>query len=82
MGSVDVNNGTSDDSSNDMYMGMASTSSDDQTTSTSYPFYVELDSSENLMLGQHVYIERDIGQDEKKRRSVAQRLLYSGHRYQ
>ena len=44
MGSVDVNNGTSDDSSNDMYMGMASTSSDDQTTSTSYPFYVELDS--------------------------------------
>ena len=27
---------------------------------------VELDSSENLMLGQHVYIERDIGQDEKK----------------
>lgn len=66
MGSVDVNNGTSDDSSNDMYMGMASTSSDDQTTSTSYTFYVELDSSENLMLGQHVYIERDIGQDEKK----------------
>lgn len=66
MGSVDVNNGTSDDSSNDMYMGMASTSSDDQTTSTSYPFYVELDSSENLMLGQRVYIERDIGQDEKK----------------
>ena len=37
-------------------MGMASTSSDDQTTSTSYPFYVELDSSENLMLGLHVYI--------------------------
>ena len=66
MGSVDVNNGTSDDSSNDMYMGMASTSSDDQTTSTSYPFYVELDSSENLMLGQHVYIERDIGQDDQK----------------
>ena len=66
MGSIDVNNGTSDNSSNDMYMGMASTSSDDQTTSTSYPFYVELDSSENLMLGQHVYIERDIGQDEKK----------------
>ena len=66
MGSVDVNNGTSDDSSNDMYMGMASTSSDDQTTSTSYPFYVELDSSENLMLGQHVYIEPDEGQDDNK----------------
>ena len=46
-------------------MGMSS-SSDEQTTSTSYPFYVELDSSDGLMLGQHVYIERDIGQDELK----------------
>ena len=50
----------------DMNMGMSSTSSDDQTSSTSYPFYVELDSSEDLMLGQHVYIERDMGQDDKK----------------
>lgn len=63
MGSIDVNNGTSDNDNN--YWGMVS-SSDDQTSSTSYPFYVELDSSEDLMLGQHVYIERDIGQDEQK----------------
>ena len=27
-----------------------------QTASSSYPFYVEMDSSEGLMLGQHVYI--------------------------
>ena len=66
MGSIDVNNGTSEDDSNDMYFGMSSTDSDDQTSSTSYPFYVELDSSEDLMLGQHVYIERDLGQDEQK----------------
>ena len=66
MGSIDVNNGTSEDDSNDMYFGMSSTGSDDQTSSTSYPFYVELDSSEDLMLGQHVYIERDLGQDEQK----------------
>lgn len=66
MGSIDVNNGSSDDDSSDMYFGMSSTGSDDQTTSTSYPFYVELESSEDLMLGQHVYIERDIGQDEQK----------------
>ena len=66
MGSIDVNNGTSDEDNSDMYFGMSSTSSDDQTSSTSYPFYVELDSSEDLMLGQHVYIERDIGQDEQK----------------
>ena len=38
-----------------------------QTTSTSYPFYVELDSSQGLLLGQHVYIERDTGlQDREK----------------
>ena len=66
MGSIDMNNGTSDSDSSDMNMGMSSTGSDDQTSSTSYPFYVELDSSENLMLGQHVYIERDMGQDDKK----------------
>lgn len=65
MGSIDMNNGTSDNDS-DNYFGMSSTSSDDQTSSTSYPFYVELDSSDDLMLGQHVYIERDIGQDEQK----------------
>lgn len=64
MGSIDVNNGTSDSDSNS-YWGMMSTS-DDQTSSTSYPFYVELDSSDDLMLGQHVYIERDIGQDDQK----------------
>ena len=64
MGSIDMNNGTSDND-NDNYFGMSSTS-DEQTSSTSYPFYVELESSDNLMLGQHVYIERDIGQDEQK----------------
>lgn len=41
-------------------------SSDDTTTSSKYPFYIELDSSEGLVLGQHVYIEPDEGQDEKK----------------
>ena len=64
MGSIDMNNGTSDND-NDNYFGMSSTS-DEQTSSTSYPFYVELESSDDLMLGQHVYIERDIGQDEQK----------------
>ena len=65
MGSIDVNNGSSDSSDSDAYSMMGG-SSDDQTTSTSYPFYVELDSSDGLMLGQHVYIERDIGQNEQK----------------
>ncbi len=38
-------------------------SSDDTATSSKYPFYVELDSSDGLLLGQHVYIEPDYGQD-------------------
>ena len=29
-----------------------------------YPFYVQLDSTDNLILGQHVYVELDEGQDE------------------
>lgn len=31
-----------------------------------YPFYIELDSAEELILGQHVYIELDQGQEEEK----------------
>ena len=34
--------------------------------SSSYHFYVNLDSSEGLMLGQHVYVEADEGQMQKK----------------
>ena len=37
-----------------------------QMTSTSYPFYVELESSEGLLLGQHVYIEQDTGLEERE----------------
>ena len=33
---------------------------------TQYPFYVQLDSTDNLILGQHVYIELDEGQQEEK----------------
>ena len=59
MGSVDSKNSKTSDS--DAYSG-----GDSMTSSSSYPFYVELDGSEGLMLGQHVYIERDIGQEEQK----------------
>lgn len=33
--------------------------------STKYPFYVELDSSEGLIMGQHVYVEVDLGQEDE-----------------
>lgn len=48
-------------SQNDYYYGGGS---DDTSSSSKYPFYVELSGSEGLLLGQHVYIEPDIGQDE------------------
>ncbi len=39
---------------------------DSGADSSTYKFYVELDSSEGLILGQHVYMEADIGQEEEK----------------
>lgn len=45
---------------NNMYYGNSSA----ETTSTSYSFYVMLDSSEGLLLGQHVYIEKDLGEEQ------------------
>lgn len=44
---------------NDYYYGGGESSS-------KYPFYITLESTEGLMLGQHVYIEPDLGQGEKK----------------
>lgn len=45
---------------------MLGSGQEQQTTSTSYPFYVELESSEGLLLGQHVYIEQDTGLEERE----------------
>lgn len=39
-------------------------SADDTQSSSKYPFYVELESDEGLILGQHVYIEADRGQED------------------
>lgn len=35
-------------------------------SATKYPFYIDLKSSEGLLLGQHVYIEMDQGQEQPK----------------
>lgn len=40
--------------------------SDSGSGSTNYPFYVELEDSDGLMLGQHVYLEQDLGQENAK----------------
>lgn len=46
-------------SSNSMY-GIGGDSS---SRSSNYPFYVELENSEGLIMGQHVYVELDMGQE-------------------
>lgn len=38
---------------------------DSSTQASKYPFYVTLDSSDGLMLGQHVYLEPDLGLEKK-----------------
>ena len=44
---------------NNMYGG------DEFTSASKYPFYVKLENDDGLMLGQHVYIEPEAGQDEQ-----------------
>ena len=56
---VDYENPTQG-SDTDRYYG---SSSDEMTTASRYPFYVELDFTDGLMLGQHLYIELDTGAD-------------------
>lgn len=50
--SIDADDG-SDNNNNNMYYG----NYDAMTSSSSYVFYVELDSTDGLLLGQHVYME-------------------------
>ena len=64
MGAIDEQ--SSNSSSNNGYYGMVDSSGDSDTTSSTYPFYVDLETSDGLMLGQHVYIEKDEGQEDKK----------------
>ena len=46
-------NSTSSNEYNDLYGNVG----DGMTTSTNYPFYITLDSTDGLLLGQHVYIQ-------------------------
>lgn len=57
---VDTENPVSNQ--NNMYYS----GSDTNTTSSSYNFYVELSDEAVLMLGQHVFMEPDVGQNETK----------------
>lgn len=56
---VDYEN-PSQGNSYDMFYGAPA---DEMTSSSKYPFYVELDSTDGLLLGQHVYLEVDSGEE-------------------
>lgn len=66
MGEVDTEHPTSSGEDSAFSTMASGDGEDQQTTSSSYPFYVNLDMTEGLMLGQHVYIEMDYGQGERK----------------
>lgn len=63
-GMIELIESTPDESQNNnmYYYGPA----DEMTSSSKYPFYVQLDTTDDLLLGQHVYIEPDGGQEEEQ----------------
>ncbi|MDO4804565.1 MAG: efflux RND transporter periplasmic adaptor subunit [Lachnospiraceae bacterium] len=54
------------DRENQQTNGYASMYGSDNGSGTNYPFYVDLPTSEGLMMGQHVYLEPDLGQEDEK----------------
>ena len=61
-GVIDSVDASPEQNSNNNYMYDGG-SSDEYTSSSSYPFYIKLDNSDNLVLGQHVYIEPEQSDD-------------------
>ena len=56
----------------DMYYG---NSVDEMSSSSKYPFYIELDSVDGLLLGQHVYLELDQGTDGPQGLSISSAFI-------
>lgn len=64
-GTVDnIDTSNPERSNTNMYYGGGE--DDSMTRSSKYPFYIKLDNIDGLMMGQHVYIEKDAGQENKK----------------
>lgn len=59
---VDYENPSQGNNNNMYYMG----DTDEMSSSSKYPFYVELDSSEGMLLGQHLYLMLDPGEAGEK----------------
>ena len=55
---------------NDQNMYYYGSTTDEMTASSKYPFYVELDSTEGLILGQHLYMELEAEEGESSGPSI------------
>ena len=62
----------SQDNSNSMYYGYAT---DEMTSTSKYPFYVELDDTTGLILGQHVYLQLENQEAEQEGLSISSAFL-------
>lgn len=71
---VDYENPTQGQGKNDGYISFNG-SSDEMTTGSRYPFYVNLDSSDGLLLGQHVYLELDTGDEQSTGLSISESFI-------
>lgn len=56
----------------DRYYG---NSSDEMTTASKYPFYIQPDSTDGLLLGQHVYLEPEVEETEHSGPSVSSAFI-------
>lgn len=69
---VDYENPTQGSENSMYYNGV---SSDEMTSSSKYPFYVELDSTDGLILGQHVYMELEAEEGETSGPSISSAFI-------
>jgi len=68
---VDYENPVQGSDNNYYYVG----STDEMTMSSKYPFYVELDSTEGLILGQHVYLQLEVEEGETSGPSISSAFI-------
>ena len=69
---VDYENPTQGNDYSSYYYGM---SSDEMTSSSRYPFYVELDDTDGLILGQHVYLQLETEEGETSGPSISSAFI-------
>lgn len=68
---VDYENPVQGNQNDYYYVG----STDEMTSSSKYPFYVELENTEGLILGQHVYMELEVEETENSGPSISMAFI-------